>query len=342
MAKERRGMMLIDGLQCGHFTPEAFSALRAGGVSAVTVTCGFWEDPEETMDLLVRWRDLEREHGDLIGIARDVDAIRRISASGRLAIILGSQNTNCLGDRIGFIELFAEMGLRVMQLTYNTQNSLGSSCYEPIDTGLSRFGREVVVEMGRCGIVVDLSHVGDQTSFDAIEASEKPVAITHANARSLFDHKRNKGDKVLQALAANGGVMGCATYRNITGDHYCSSAKAWGEMVARTVDIMGIDHVGIGTDRSHNHGPQDYLWMRKGRWTRTGGYGAGKTTAPVKVAPPEFFTRTEEIANLEGGLRDAGFNAAEVDQITHGNWLRLYSQVFVPQGNAASEHGLAA
>lgn len=334
--------MLIDGLQCGHFTQEAFSALRAGGVSAVTVTCGFWEDPAETMDILVRWRDMEREHADLIGIARSVGDIHAISASGRLAIILGSQNTDCVANRIGFVELFADMGLRVMQLTYNTQNSLGSSCYEPVDTGLSRFGKEMVQEMGRCGIVVDLSHVGDQTSIDAIEASEKPVAITHANARSLFDHKRNKGDKVLEALVAHGGVMGCATYRNITGDHYCSSAKAWGEMVARTVDMMGIDHVAIGTDRSHNHVTEDYLWMRKGRWTRTGGYGAGKTTAPVKVAPPEFFVKTEEIANLKSGLHDAGFNAAEVDQITHGNWLRLYSQVFVSQSDTASERGMAA
>lgn len=322
--------MLIDGLQCGHFNREVFQSLLQGGVGATTVTCGFWEDPVETMDLLGKWRDMQRDDADLMGIAYTADDIKTITASGRLAIILGSQNTDCLGGRIAFVELFADMGLRVMQLTYNTQNSLGSSCYEPVDTGLTKYGREVVEEMNRAGILVDLSHVGDKTSFDAIEASDKPVAVTHANPKRLFDHKRNKSDDVLQALKEKRGIIGCATYRNITGDAYCASARAWAEMVARTVDMMGIDHVGIGTDRSHSHVAADYLWMRKGRWTRTGGYGAGKTTAPVKVEPPAFFREISEISSLIPGLRDVGFSAAEVDKISHGNWLRVYSEVFKP------------
>lgn len=329
--------MLIDGLQCGHFSREVFSGLLRGGVGAVTVTCGFWEDPVETMDIFVKWRDMARENADIMGIALSSGDIRALGADGRLAVLLGAQNTDLLGGRIGFVELFADMGLRVMQLTYNTQNSIGSSCYEPVDTGLTKFGREVVVEMGRAGVLVDLSHVGDKTSLDAIQASEKPVAITHANARRLFDHKRNKTDDVLKALAESGGVLGCATYRNITGDAYCSSAVAWGEMVARTVDLIGIDHVAIGTDRSHNHVAADYLWMRKGRWTRTGGYGAGVTTAPVKVEPPVFFRDLEQIASLAEGLQAAGFNDAEVAKITHENWLRVYGEVFPGNGARVQE-----
>jgi len=320
--------MLIDGLQCGHFSRESFAGLLKGGVGAVTVTCGFWETPTETMDIFVKWREMARENADIVGIALSTDDIRSIHADGRLAVILGAQNTDLLGGRIGYVELFADMGLRVMQLTYNTQNSVGSSCYEPVDTGLTKFGRELVLEMGRAGVLVDLSHVGDKTSLDAIQVSEKPVAITHANPKRLFDHKRNKSDDVLKALAERGGVLGCATYRNITGDAYCASAVAWGEMVARTVDMIGIDHVAIGTDRSHNHVTADYLWMRKGRWTRTGGYGAGVTTTPVKVEPPAFFRDLEQIAVLPEGLRAAGFNESEVTKITHGNWLRLYGEVF--------------
>ena len=281
----------------------------------------------ETMDMLGEWRDFERANADLVGIARSGTEIRRITEEGKVAVLVGSQNSDLLAGRIAYVELFADMGLRVMQLTYNTQNALGSSCYEPVDTGLTRFGREVVAEMNRVGIMVDLSHVGNRTTLEAIEVSEKPVAITHANPDSLVPHKRNKPDDVLKLLRERGGILGCATYRNITGDAYCASAEAWAGMVARTVDIVGIDHVGIGTDRSHNHTKEDYLWMRKGRWTRTGGYGASKTTAPTPVPPADFFKQVHEIGVIPEGLRKVGFSAEEVAKITHGNWLRVYDAV---------------
>ncbi|MCW5751338.1 MAG: membrane dipeptidase [Alphaproteobacteria bacterium] len=322
--------MLIDGLQCGHFTRETFADLKRGGVGCVTITCGFWEGPLETMDLIGRWRDFGRANEDLMAFARTGREIREIAASGRVATLVGTQNTELLSNRIGFVELFADMGLRVMQLTYNTQNSIGSSCYEPVDTGLTRFGREVVQEMNRVGILVDLSHVGNKTSLDAIEASEKPVAVTHANWASLYPHKRNKPDDVLRALKEHRGILGCATYRNITGDEYCRSVEAWAGMVARTVEMMGIDHVGIGTDRSHNHKEADYLWMRKGRWTRGGGYGASATGSLTPVAPADFFREIHQIGVIPEGLRKAGFSAEEVDKITHGNWLRIYDEVFSP------------
>ena len=320
--------MLIDGLQCGHFSREVFQELRRGEVGCVTVTCGFWEGPVETMDLLGRWRELERQNADLVAVARSAAEIRAIAASGRTALLLGSQNSELLGGRIAFVELFAAMGVRAIQLTYNNQNSLGGSCYETEDSGLARFGREVVREMNRVGVLVDLSHVGNRTTLDAIRWSQKPVAITHANADSLFPHKRNKTDEVLRALRDNGGVIGCATYRNITGDHYCSSVDAWCEMVARTVDIIGIDHVGVGTDRSHNHTIVDYNWMRMGRWTRGIDYGAGSAARPGTVPPADWFTEVHQIGAIPAGLARVGFKPAEVEKIASGNWLRLYEAVF--------------
>ncbi len=320
--------MLIDGLQCGHFTHEVFEELREADVGGVTVTCGFWEGTVESLDKLARWRDLVAENAGLVAIARTAQEIRDIRASGRTALILGYQNSNLLEGRIRFVELFAELGVRVIQLTYNNQNELGGSCYEAEDSGLARFGREVIREMNRCGILVDLSHVGDRTSLDAIECSEKPVAITHANPKRLFDHKRNKGDAVLKALAEKGGVLGCAAYRNITPPAACATVEAWGEMVARTVDLIGIDHVAVGTDRSHNHVKADYDWMRMGRWTRSVDYGAGSAANPGKAPPPEWFTEVRHLARIPEGLRKAGFSPAEVEKITSGNWLRLYGDVF--------------
>lgn len=149
--------MIIDALQCGHFDRGSFEALRRGGYSAVTPTLGFWEGTMESLDSLARWRDMERENADLILIARTAADIERAETEGKLAVVLGYQNSNLFEDRIAFVEFFAELGVRVVQLTYNNQNELGGSCYEENDSGLARFGRDVVREMNRVGMLVDLS-----------------------------------------------------------------------------------------------------------------------------------------------------------------------------------------
>ncbi len=320
--------MIIDGLQCGHFDRASFEGLARAGVHGVVVTCGFWEGALESLDSLGRWRDLVRANADLCAIATTPAMIREIAASGRVAVILGYQNANLFEGRIRLVEIWAELGVRVVQLTYNNQNDLAGSCYEDEDSGLARYGRQVIREMNAAGILVDCSHVGDRSTLMAIEASERPIAVTHANAASLFPHKRNKSDRVLHALRDSGGVIGCATYRNITGDYYCSSVEAWCEMVARTVDIAGIDAVAIGTDRSHNFTPPDYAWMRTGRWTRGADYGAGSATNAGKALPPDWFHALEDMAAITGGLGRVGFGQAEIDKITHGNWLRLYGDTF--------------
>lgn len=320
--------MMIDGLQCGHFDRDSFIRLRAGGVSGVVVTCGFWEGALESLDSLGRWRDLIRENSDVASIALTPDDIRRADAEGKVAAILGFQNANLFEGRIRLVEMFAELGVRVVQLTYNNQNELAGSCYEAEDSGLARFGREVVAEMNRAGMLVDCSHVGNRSTLDAIEASAKPIAVTHANAESLFPHRRNKSDDVLRALGQTGGVIGCAAYRNITGDYYSGPIGHWCEMIARTVDIAGIDSVAIGTDRSHNFTAPDYAWMRTGRWTRGVDYGAASATRPGKAPPPDWFQTLEDMGVIPNGLRSVGFTQEEADKITHGNWLRLYEATF--------------
>ncbi len=323
--------MIIDGLQCGHFDRNAFESLQRAGVGGVVVTCGFWEGTVESLDSLGRWRDLVRENTDSCEIALTAADVERIGRSGKVGVILGYQNSNLFEGRIRFVELFAELGVRVVQLTYNNQNELGGSCYEAEDSGLARFGKEVVREMNKAGILVDCSHVGDRTTLDAIETSEKPIAVTHANPRSLFDHKRNKSDAVLRGLRETGGVIGCAAYRNITGDEYCKTIEAWCGMVAETVEIAGIDSVAIGTDRSHNFTTPDYAWMRQGRWTRGVDYGAGSAARPGKAPPPDWFQTVEDMRVIPDGLRTVGFSEEEVAKITHGNWLRLYEATFKPR-----------
>lgn len=320
--------MLIDGLQCGVFDRETFEDLRRGGFTCVTPTFGFWEGTLESLDAIGEWRDLVRACSDIALLAGSAADIVKARETNRVAILPGFQNTNCLEDRIRYVELFADLGVRVLQLTYNNQNELGGSCYEENDSGLARFGREVVHEMNRAGILVDLSHVGEKTTLDAIKWSKKPVAVTHANAASLFPHKRNKSDDILRALRDNGGVIGCATYRNITPSEACDSVRAWCEMVARTVEIAGIDHVGIGTDYSHRSSQEHLDWMRMGRWSRVVNYGAGSAANSGPAPKPQWFSGVADLAKVHGGLREVGFNPEEAEKITAGNWLRVYADVF--------------
>ncbi|MDI6025639.1 membrane dipeptidase [Corticibacterium sp. UT-5YL-CI-8] len=321
-------VMLVDALQCGSYGREVFQKLQAGGFGCVTPTLEFWGGAIDGLDAIGNWLDLARENSDLMSIAYTTDDIRRSASEGKTAFLLGFQNSGHFEGRIRYVELFAKLGVRVTQLTYNIQNDIGSSCYEPVDTGLSRFGKEVVQEMNRWGILIDCSHVGERTTLDAIETSAKPIAITHANAASLMPHLRNKTDEVLKALAARGGVVGCATYRNITPDYACATVDGFAEMIARTVDIVGIDHVGLGTDASHHVGQKELDWMRYGRWTRSPQFGAGSATNAGPSAKPEWLPDVFHLADVPDALARLGFAEAEVAKLTSENWLRVFAANF--------------
>lgn len=320
--------MIIDALQCGHFDRDILSMLKQGKYTCVTPTLGIWEGTMLSMEAIGKWRDLERENSDLMRIIRRADDIRQCEKDGKVGILMGYQNSNLFEGHIRFVELFADMGVRVVQLTYNNQNELAGSCYEENDSGLARFGKEVITEMARAGIVVDCSHVGDRSTLDAIEHSPKPIAITHANPASVFPHKRNRSDDVLRALAQTGGVIGCATYRPITPLDAADTVEGFCTLIARTVEIAGVDHVGLGTDFSHNTTQVDLNWFRKGYWTRGVDYGAGSAQNPGKSPKPDWLLTADRLGVLEQGLRDIGFSAEEATKIMGGNWLRLYETVF--------------
>jgi membrane dipeptidase len=325
-------LIYVDSLLCTPLEREtsknrpALEELHAGKVDCVTVTVGFWEDAIESMDKIVKWRDMAEDNKDRVEIAHTASDIQRIAESGRTAILLGFQNVAFLQGRLGFVELFARMGTRVGQLTYNNQSDIGGSCYEPQDSGLSRYGKNVVREMNRCGMAIDLSHVGNRTSIDAIEASAMPVAITHANPYTLAPHARNKPDEVLDALRDNGGIIGLTVYRNIVGDH--TTAEKWSDLVAWTVDRIGIEHVGIGTDFDQTGGQPYLTWMRQGRWTRERQYGAGSAASPGPQPHLDWFGTPAQFGNAETALRRRGFDDVEVAAIMGGNWMAFYHKVF--------------
>jgi len=315
----------IDGLQSGSYGREQLQALVDGRLAAVTVTLGFWDTTIEGLESIARYRDLARDNADLVEIATTVADIERIAASGRTALILGFQNTSALGGSIRFVELLASLGVRNMQLTYNIQNDVGSSCYEPHDGGLTRFGREVIGEMNRYRMLVDLSHVGPQTCLDAVDASADPVAVTHANLRDLVPHARSITTELARKVAERGGVVGCVLYPNLAGD-YAATLSSWCDLVLRTADIVGIEHVGIGSDLGGTTDVASLTWMREGRWTRMPNFGAATAAAPGDD-DPEWFPSMAAFPRIAQELSSRGLSDDEVHSITGGNWMSLYRKV---------------
>lgn len=319
-------MNVIDALTTSHPERKVFEEFVTGGVCCATVTCGFWSNAYEAMDSIATWRDTVRENADLALLANTTADIQTAIDSGRVGIMLGFQNSDLFEGRIRFIELFADLGVRVVQLTYNNQNFVGSGCYEPSDGGLSRFGHQVVEEMNQVGMVIDLSHVGEQTTLDTIRASKQPVAITHSNPATLFPHARNKSDEVLNELVDRGGVLGLTMYPNISGGADITIDE-WVKMVLWTIEKIGIDHVAIGSDKSINGTQKDTDWMRVGRWTRKYDYGAGSPSNPGRPRWPDWFQTPAQYPGIVDGLRRAGLTDTEMRKVLSENWLRLYREV---------------
>ena len=207
-----RDAVVIDGLIISDWSREVFEDMRRGGLTAANCTCCVWENFRGAMDNVARWKRMFHDHADLITQVFTTGDIRRAKAEGRTGIILGWQNVSGIEDRIDYLALFKELGVGIVQMAYNTQNLVGTGCYESRDAGLSDFGREVVAEMNRVGILCDLSHVGANTSRDVIEASTKPVAYSHCLPSGLKEHPRNKSDDELRFIAERGGFIGVTMF----------------------------------------------------------------------------------------------------------------------------------
>ena len=195
----------IDCCQYCNWSEKIFRQMREGGVDAVHVTVCYHEDFRETVEEIIDWNRRFERYGELITLGRTASDIERARAAGRTAIFLGLQNSSAMEDDIGLVEILHTLGVRFMQLTYNNQSLLGSGCYEAEDSGISRMGREVIAEMNRVGMAIDMSHSGERSTLEAIDLSARPIAITHANPACWHKIPRNKSDAVLKALAARGG-----------------------------------------------------------------------------------------------------------------------------------------
>ena len=328
---------LIDGLQYSNWSEEVFQQLREGGVDAVHVTLVYHETFRETVARIERWNRWFEQWPNLIFQGFSVEDIKTARATGRTAIFFGSQNPSCIEDDIGLVEVLHRLGLRFMQLTYNNQSLLATGCYEVEDTGLTRMGREVVTEMNRVGMVVDMSHSGERSTLSALEHSVRPIAITHANPAIWHAARRNKSETVIGALAQTGGMLGFSLYpHHLKGGTACQ-LDDFCTMIARTAERFGTHFLGIGTDLCQNQPDSVVEWMRAGRWTKSVDYGEGSKDAPGFPDMPSWFRDNRDFGNLSTGLRAVGFSGDEVAAIMGGNWERFFAASFGTAGRGAVE-----
>lgn len=314
--------VVFDCLQISKWDRPTLEEARLGGVHGIHATCAVWEGTSDTIRNVSDWYSLQRENSDIVSLVTSSAGIREAAQSNKLAVMLGFQNSSPFEQDYTLVEVFHRLGVRVAQLTYNIQNHVGGSCYEPHDSGLTRFGHRIVEEMNRVGMLIDLSHVGDKTSLDAVEASAAPVAITHANPRWFAETPRNKSDELIRAVTDRGGVIGVCFYPNVIGGKE-ATLKSLCEMVVRLIDQAGGDHVAFGSDAARNW-PANYVeHLRDGRW---------KPREPAEWPQwPDWFSSSEDFPRIFEGLSAAGVSDEDLRKIAGENWLRLFDVVFKPE-----------
>ncbi len=321
---------LIDNLQYANWSEKIFRQMRKGGVDAVHVTIAYHENFRETVLNVEQWNRWFERFPELIVHACSGDDVRQAKRDSRTAIVFGFQNPSPIEDDIGLVEIWHTLGARFMQLSYNNQSLLATGCYEADDPGITRMGKQVIREMNRVGMVIDMSHSAERSTLDAIELSERPIAITHANPAFWHPALRNKSDTVLKELAASGGMLGFSMYPHHLKDKSNCSVDSFCEMIARTADLMGLDNIGIGSDLCQDQPDKVVEWMRVGRWTKEIDYGEGSASDAGFPAQPEWFKDNRDFSNISEALKNKGFSDAEVAGIMGENWLRFYDRSFAP------------
>lgn len=313
--------IVIDGLIVSRWSRQVFEDMRRGGLTAANCTCSIWEGLRGTMLNIAQWKQAFAEHGDLIMQVRSAADIRKAKQCSKVGVILGWQNTSGIEDRLDLLPVYKDLGIGVIQLTYNTQNLVGSGCWEERDGGLSGFGREAIDAMNQLGILVDLSHVGPKTSADAIAHSKRPCAYTHVAAAGVFAHPRNKTDAQLREIVDRGGFVGVATYPPFMKRGKDSDLDDCVDLFEYMIAVCGEANVGIGTDFTQGQDEAFFDWLRhdKGYARRV---NPGRGTAP-------FVKGLETLAHypqLTAAMERRGWSETRIRAVVGENWLRFLGE----------------
>jgi membrane dipeptidase len=289
----------------------------AGGVDALLATVGAIEDFRTTMEVLGAWLEIDRSRKHPIRIARSVAEIRAAKAARETAIIVHFQGSDPIEDELDFLNIFHACGLRVMQLTYNARNRIGDGCFEPTDIGLSKFGRNAIRRLQELGIAVDVSHAGNRTALEAVDAASRPVVVTHANARALLDTPRNATDEVLRAVAASGGVIGICAVPFFLAKGKPATLEMLVDHAYYIAELVGAEHVGLGFDFA-DEDEDDFVYY---------GYDDRYIPHPPWIWPQGIASHADA-QNVAPALRARGFSESETVGILSENFLRVFAEIW--------------
>ena len=300
-------------------TPAEAAAFRASGITGFhnAIGTGGADVREETLAFLAGWMGFAARNSDLFSVVDTAADLDRAKAAGKVAVIMGIQNAAHFRGPED-VKAFYQLGQRCSQLTYNSQNLLGSGSTDRVDGGVSDFGASIIAAMNETGMLVDVSHCGDRTTLDAIEVSARPIAITHSNCRALNDHPRLKTDEAIRKLAAKGGVMGITGVRNFVSKTEPTPVEHIVDHIDHVVKLVGIDHVGIGSDsdlNGYDDMPADQRKELMGLYKASYAFRDKLDT--------DGFDHPKKTFDLTEALIRRGYSDAAIEAVLGGNFRRL-------------------
>ncbi|MSP84119.1 MAG: dipeptidase [Alphaproteobacteria bacterium] len=328
-----RDALIVDALN--FFSDGDPGVLADANVAAVNITVSHFEaDFEATCDQVAGWLARLRRPDcpwRLVRAAADIPAAR---AAGKTALIMGWQNLRPIADKLDRLALFHDLGVSVMQLTYNQRNFIGDGCLEPDNGSLTALGIRAVALMNELGIAIDLSHVGERTSLKAAEVSTRPVLVTHANAKSVTSAPRNKSDDVIRAIAATGGVIGVSIYGPMCWDGDPARAPSLDDFLRQldhVVNLVGLGHVGLGTDLPAVRDPRavaDIIAMTLARFPAAIAAYAKAFGNDIRTRYLTDCSSHADLVLVTDALLVRGWRPADVAALLGGNWLRVLDRIW--------------
>ena len=317
--------LIIDGLNVSNWESEnVYRDLNKGNVNAINATTATWENYSQTLDNIAVWYSKFNSRTD-ISLIRKVDDIFKASDNGQVGIIIGFQNASPIENNLDYLYTFNELNVKIIQFTYHERNLLGNGCYERVDEGITNFGIDAIKIMNEVGILIDLSHVGIVTTMETIDYSEKPIAITHANPKSYHNVPRNKTDEALKLMASKGGIVGVTAIAPFLKKGNASTVEDYVDAISYTVDLVGLDHVGVGTDFTQDQPEEFWRYIGSQQGTK---FPSTFTDVTTPSNYPINFETPDKFPVLIDTMGRKGFSSKEITKILGLNWIRVFQEVW--------------
>jgi membrane dipeptidase len=310
---------------------ESLAVARSSGVSAIKTSIGgFNASFEDTLAELAFFQRLIEAHPQVfaqIRAAADIEAAKR---AGKVGIIFSFESVAALEDKLDRIDLFRNLGVRVMQLSYNLPSPFGAGVLSPQEAGLTELGREAIARMNAAGVALDLSHANPATTAGALDASSKPVLITHAGCSAVHPHPRNKTDEQLRAIAQSGGVVGIYDLFYLAPAPRQPNLDDYLAHMAHALDVCGEDHVGIGSDTAFDSfalSDEDRAqWLAETQRRRDAGVAAPEEDGRLPLTLG--LNRADRALVIADGLMRRGYRARAVEKVLGANFVRAFTEIW--------------